>query len=83
MITFFKRKVKQPKVGVAPALRTARATIQVEMHPIIAKAKREGRNLILPCQGRTFTTQELEKEWVKGRYIWGPQWWRLSRLPEE
>ena len=82
MITFFKRRPKN-RLRVAAAVRAAQLSIMDLMQPLLAKAKREGRSLVLSCQGRTFTPQQLEAEWVKGRYIMGPKWWRLSRLPEE
>jgi len=51
-----------------------------DMRPVLEKAEEMRCVLYLACQRRYFTISQLKAEWRKGRYIWGPSWWRL--VPE-
>ena len=55
----------------------ARQSIQEEMSPLIAQAKKAGLILYLSCQQRSFDPVALQKEMKAGRYCMGSNWWQL------
>ena len=61
------------------AVKTAKVTIKELMGPMMAHAKREGLVLWNRYTGLSFTPQDLEKNWKRGKFLWGPVNWELRR----
>lgn len=82
-----KRGAPSISVGKAsrnPHLNAARRSIVTLMAPVLAQCQRDG----LVLQNRNtpshrLTPSQLEDEWRRGRYIWGPRWWRLMKAEEQ
>ena len=64
-------------------LHLARHSIIQEMAPVLAQCQRDRLLLVnRNTPSMKLTPSQLEDEWRRGRYVWGPRWWRLVKAEE-